>query len=131
MPSWGIALTPPACPWPAGPASHRASASTRVRAVARQDNDARFTALLHVDVDRLRAAFWALNPKATFPVRDAGVPSYGAQSHGVDNGGHMAATSSKLPGAHSVASSPGLAKMGVIRIDAIFQAPFALRYSSV
>ena len=33
--------------------------------VAKQDRDVRFTALLHhVDVDRLRAAYWALNPKA-------------------------------------------------------------------
>jgi group II intron reverse transcriptase/maturase len=37
----------------------------RVRRVARQDKDARFTALLHhVDVDRLRAAYFALRPKA-------------------------------------------------------------------
>jgi group II intron reverse transcriptase/maturase len=37
----------------------------RVRRVARTDKDARFTALLHhVDVDRLRAAYWALEPKA-------------------------------------------------------------------
>ncbi len=37
----------------------------RVRQVARKDRDVRFTALLHhVDVDRLRAAYWALNPKA-------------------------------------------------------------------
>ena len=37
----------------------------RVRRVAEQDRDARFTALLHhVDVDRLRAAFFALRPKA-------------------------------------------------------------------
>jgi hypothetical protein len=41
------------------------SALDRVRHVAQQDKDVRFTALLHhVDVDRLRAAFWALNPKA-------------------------------------------------------------------
>src|SRR5829696_7941933 len=41
------------------------SALDRVRRVARQDKDVRFTALLHhVDVDRLRAAYWALNPKA-------------------------------------------------------------------
>ena len=33
----------------------------RVRRVARKDRDARFTALLqHVDVDRLRAAYWAI-----------------------------------------------------------------------
>ena len=37
----------------------------RVRRVAKKDKEARFTALLHhVDVDRLRAAYWALNPKA-------------------------------------------------------------------
>jgi RNA-directed DNA polymerase len=41
------------------------SALDRVRRVAQQDKDVRFTALLHhVDIDRLRAAFWALNPKA-------------------------------------------------------------------
>ena len=37
----------------------------RVREVARKDTEARFTALLHhVDVDRLRAAYWAISPKA-------------------------------------------------------------------
>jgi retron-type reverse transcriptase len=37
----------------------------RVRRVAATDKEARFTALLHhVDVDRLRAAYWALAPKA-------------------------------------------------------------------
>ncbi|MGB8877922.1 MAG: hypothetical protein WCD11_16480 [Solirubrobacteraceae bacterium] len=37
----------------------------RVREVARQDKDVRFTALLHhVEVDRLRAAYWAIKPKA-------------------------------------------------------------------
>jgi group II intron reverse transcriptase/maturase len=36
-----------------------------VRGVARKDKEARFTALLHhVDLDRLRAAYWALSPKA-------------------------------------------------------------------
>jgi RNA-directed DNA polymerase len=41
------------------------SALDRVRRVARQDKDVRFTALLHhVDVDRLRTAYWALKPKA-------------------------------------------------------------------
>lgn len=41
------------------------SALDRVRRVAEQDKDARFTALLHhVDVDRLRAAYFALRPKA-------------------------------------------------------------------
>ena len=37
----------------------------RVRRMAATDKDARFTALLHhVDVDRLRAAYFALEPKA-------------------------------------------------------------------
>ena len=37
----------------------------RVREVARRDKDARFTALLHhVDLDRLRAAYRAISPKA-------------------------------------------------------------------
>jgi len=41
------------------------SALDRVRRVAKQDKEARFTALLHhVDVDRLRAAYLALEPKA-------------------------------------------------------------------
>src|ERR1039458_8398116 len=41
------------------------SALDGVRRVAKQDKDVRFTALLHhVDVDRLRAAYWALKPKA-------------------------------------------------------------------
>jgi RNA-directed DNA polymerase len=41
------------------------SALDRVRRVAQKDKDARFTALLHhVDVDRLRAAYFALRPKA-------------------------------------------------------------------
>jgi RNA-directed DNA polymerase len=37
----------------------------RVREVARKDKDARFTALLHhVDLDRLRSAYWAIRPQA-------------------------------------------------------------------
>ena len=37
----------------------------RVREVARRDKDARFTALLHhVDVNRLRTAYWAIRPQA-------------------------------------------------------------------
>src|SRR5689334_21462454 len=41
------------------------SALDRVRRIAQQDKGARFTALLHhVDVDRLRAAYGALNPRA-------------------------------------------------------------------
>src|SRR5258708_36341086 len=41
------------------------SALDRVREVARRDKEARFTALLHhVDMDRLRAAYWAIRPQA-------------------------------------------------------------------
>src|SRR6266545_447071 len=41
------------------------SALDRVRRIATQDKDARFTALLHhVTLDRLRAAYWAVNPRA-------------------------------------------------------------------
>jgi len=41
------------------------SALDRVRQIAAGNKDARFTALLHhVDVDRLRAAYWALKPRA-------------------------------------------------------------------
>jgi hypothetical protein len=37
----------------------------RVREVARRDKGTRFTALLHhVDLDRLRAAYWAIRPSA-------------------------------------------------------------------
>jgi RNA-directed DNA polymerase len=37
----------------------------RVRRIAQTDKEAKFTVLLHhVDVDRLRAAYWALRPKA-------------------------------------------------------------------
>ena len=41
------------------------SALARVRQVAQGDKEARFTALLHhVTVFRLRAAYWAIRPKA-------------------------------------------------------------------
>ena len=45
--------------------SGASNALDRVREVARRDKEARFTALLHhVDLDRLRAAYWAISPKA-------------------------------------------------------------------
>jgi len=41
------------------------NALDRVRQVAARDKEARFTALLHhVDLDRLRVAYWAISPKA-------------------------------------------------------------------
>src|SRR5512132_3492208 len=50
----------------------------RVRRVARTDREARFTALLHhVDVDRLRAAYWALEPKAAAGVDGVTWGDYG------------------------------------------------------
>src|SRR5947209_6072886 len=54
------------------------SALDRVRRVANQDKEVRFTALLHhVDVDRLRAAYWALNPKAATGVDGVTWEDYG------------------------------------------------------
>jgi group II intron reverse transcriptase/maturase len=56
------------------------SALDRVRRAALKDKEARFTALLHhVDLDRLRAAYRALSPKAA-----AGVDGVTWQSYGQD-----------------------------------------------
>jgi len=50
----------------------------RVREVARRDKDARFTALLHhVDLDRLWAAYVAINPKAAPGVDQVTWDAYG------------------------------------------------------
>jgi group II intron reverse transcriptase/maturase len=49
-----------------------------VRQVAQQDKGTRFTALLHhVSVDRLRAAYWALNPRAASGVDGVTWRAYG------------------------------------------------------
>jgi RNA-directed DNA polymerase len=54
------------------------SALDRVRRVAQQDKEVRFTALLHhVDVDRLRAAYRALNPRAATGVDGVTWDEYG------------------------------------------------------
>jgi len=54
------------------------SALDRVRRIAAGDKDARFTALLHhVDVDRLRAAYWALKPKAAAGIDGVTWADYG------------------------------------------------------
>jgi RNA-directed DNA polymerase len=54
------------------------SALGRVRRIAQQDKGARFTALLHhVDVERLTAAYWALNPKAATGVDGVTWQEYG------------------------------------------------------
>ncbi|MGH3557498.1 MAG: reverse transcriptase domain-containing protein [Mycobacterium sp.] len=50
----------------------------RVRQAARKDREARFTALLHhVDVDRLKTAYGALNPRAAKGVDDVTWEEYG------------------------------------------------------
>ena len=54
------------------------SGLVRVRQVARKDKDVRFTALLHhVDVDRLRAAYFGLRPKAAAGVDGVTWHDYG------------------------------------------------------
>ena len=54
------------------------SALARVRDVASKDRDARFTALLHhVNVDRLRAAYRALSPRAAAGVDEVTWQDYG------------------------------------------------------
>jgi RNA-directed DNA polymerase len=50
----------------------------RVREVARRDKEARFTALLHhVDLDRMRAAYWAIRPQAAPGVDGVTWEAYG------------------------------------------------------
>jgi RNA-directed DNA polymerase len=56
------------------------SALDRVRRIAQQDREARFVSLLHhVDVDRLRAAYWALKPKAAAGVDGVTWGDYGQE----------------------------------------------------
>ncbi|MCA1700393.1 MAG: group II intron reverse transcriptase/maturase [Actinobacteria bacterium] len=60
----------------AGPGA--SSALDRVRRRAQQDREARFTALLHhVDVDRLRAAYRVLNPRAATGIDGVTWQTYG------------------------------------------------------
>ncbi len=61
----------------------------RVRRVARKDKEVRFTALLyHVDVDCLRAAYWALKPKAAAGVDGVTWHEYGRDLEGNLRGLH-------------------------------------------
>ncbi len=54
------------------------SALERVREVARRDKETRFTALgHHVDLDRLRAAYWAIRPQAAPGVDGVTWETYG------------------------------------------------------
>jgi RNA-directed DNA polymerase len=60
--------------------SDASSALDRVRQVAARDKEARFTALLHhVDIARLRAAYWAISPHAA-----PGVDGQTWTAYGVD-----------------------------------------------
>ena len=84
-----------------GPSAGQSALSElgRVRRVATKDKEARFTALLHhVDVDRLRAAYWALEPEAA-PGVD-GVTSGGlrAGSRGEPSGSARAGPQGCVPG---------------------------------
>ncbi len=81
------------------------SALDRVRQVARQDKDARFTALLHhVDVDRLRMAYFALRPRAAPGVDGVSWHEYGQDLEGnlqdlharVHRGGYRAKPSRRV-----------------------------------
>ena len=59
------------------------SALDRVRDRAVQDKGTRFTALLHhVDVDRLRTAYWAINPRAASGVDDVTWSTYAQDLEG-------------------------------------------------
>jgi RNA-directed DNA polymerase len=61
------------------------SALDRVREAAQKDKDAQFTALLHhVDLNRLRAAYWAIRPQAA-----PGVDGVTWQDYGQDLEGNL------------------------------------------
>jgi RNA-directed DNA polymerase len=63
-------------PWTQGRA--RRAQCAGLRRVAREDKDARFTALLHhVDLDRVRAAYGAISPKAASGVDGVRWDAYG------------------------------------------------------
>jgi RNA-directed DNA polymerase len=77
----------------------------RVRRVAQKDREARFTALLHhVDLDRLRVAYWALEPKAAPGVDGVTWEDYGQDLEGnlqelharVHRGGYRARPSRRV-----------------------------------
>src|SRR5512133_887664 len=59
----------------------------RVREVARRDKEARFTALLHhVDLARLRAAYWASRPTAAPGVDGVTWEAYGQHLEVIEDG---------------------------------------------
>ncbi len=65
------------------PGRGRPGALERVREVARRDKDARFTALLHhVDLLRLRKAYWVIRPQAAPGVDEVTWADYGQDLEG-------------------------------------------------
>ncbi|WP_298381825.1 reverse transcriptase domain-containing protein, partial [Ferrimicrobium sp.] len=77
----------------------------RVREVARRDKEARFSALLHhVDIDRLREAYWAIRPQAAPGVDDVTWRTYGQELEDnlkdlyqrVNNGAYRASPSRRV-----------------------------------
>jgi group II intron reverse transcriptase/maturase len=77
----------------------------RVREVAQKDKDARFTALLHhVDLNRLRAAYWAIRPQAAPGVDKVTWGAYGVGleeklqdlHHRVQSGSYRASPSRRV-----------------------------------
>ena len=106
----------------------------RVRQAVRKDKDAQFTALLHhVDVDRLRAAYWAIRPKAAPGVDGVTWHDYGADLENnlrdlharVHAGGYRARPSRRvfIPKADGRLRPLGIASLE----DKIVRAPRALR----
>ena len=81
----------------AGPGA--SSALERVREVARRDKDARFTALLHhVDLFRLRKAYWAIRPQAAPGVDEVTWAGYGQDLEAQPAGSARTGASGALPG---------------------------------
>ena len=71
----------------------------RVRRVATKDKDVRFTALLHhVDVDRLRAAYWALEPEGRAGGGRGDVGGLRAGSRGEPSGSARSGPQGRVPG---------------------------------
>ena len=81
----------------AGPGA--SSALERVREVARRDKDARFTALLHhVDLFRLRKAYWAIRPQAAPGVDEVTWADYGQDLEAQPAGSARTGAGGALPG---------------------------------
>lgn len=75
------------------------SALARVRRVAQQDTDARFTALLHhLTVDRLREAYRAISPTAAPGVEGVSWEAYGQELEANLRDLHARVHSVRLPG---------------------------------